>query len=226
MRVWLPVLASSMLFSSTALSGVDGFAEGAGMAAEPTGVELGVRTGYGSAAGRYSKGQRVRRYFAAGAPVAIELGYRFDPRWFVGGYGEYALGFASRLSDTRCQNCTHSWLHLGVEVQYRLAEWQRNNVWLTLGLGQHSLNLRLDDEAERSQVASGFDVNLSVGSEWRLQSGVAIGPYTAFSVGSFSGRTESCLDDDLCPRDHEDLGVRDPGLHLWFSSGIRVVFLP
>lgn len=205
---------------------VDGFDETTGLKSEPTGVELGVRAGYGNVAGRTSVGAPIRRRFAAGAPVGVELGYRLHPRWFVGGYAEYALGFASVAVQKHCPACTSSWLHLGLMVQYRVFSWERSNVWIAGALGRQTLTLGIDDERKRSRVASGPDLSLLFGGEWQVGTGIAVGPYSSISVGTFTSRVERCLNEDLCATPEKSLDLRAPGPHLWFTAGVRVAFLP
>lgn len=225
----------------------DGFDADADADAVDEGPEFGVRLGYGVPSGdvggtrtrdgRLDGAQRTLEARLAGAALfGIDLGYRFHPRWFVGGYGEYAMAATAESAKTECDDCQFTWLHLALSLQYRVLVLPRGDVWLGVGTGHQWLNGLFADRVEsgphqvlrdRSETYSGPEyLHLQFGATLRPLQGVAFGPYTGMSIGSFDEGVARCTPDNLCPYDREDIDVGDPGAHLWFTTGIRVVFLP
>lgn len=213
----------------------DGFESDETVTEADDGLELGLRLGYGVPSGRVSDTVQLEERMAGAALIGFDLGYRLHPRWFVGGYGEYAIGFTSDSVD-ECDDCTFTWLHLALCVQYRLLSLPPGDLWVGLGTGHHWLNETFTETLEygreevlrtRSQTFSGPDyVQLQAGATLRLVEGMAVGPYSSLSIGSFDDGVARCTPRNLCPFERVELDVGEPGAHLWFSTGVRVVFLP
>jgi hypothetical protein len=201
-----------------------------------TGPELGVRSGYGVGSGRITTDSTIPEVIAGGIPIGFDLGYRFHERWFVGGYGEYLLGFPSSTLGEDCKDCTVSWLHLSLSVQYTVYAEEDRSLWVGLGFGRHWVNealaedVRIGDEpfrVEHPRTFSGPEyLHIDGGTTFRPASGIGVGPYLSLSFGSFDEGVERCNEPTLCAFARRDIDVRDSTLHLWFSSGVRVVVLP
>lgn len=205
----------------------DGFGDIDDVEGDGTGPELAVRTGYGAARGSATRRTSLQERFSGALPIAFDLGYRFHPRWFVGGYGEYALGFSSATSDSGCPDCTFTWLHLSLQVQYRFLLEDSYNLWVGLGTGRHWFNMTLDREAELTQTLSGPELfNLQFGSSFALAEGIALGPYSTLSLGTLTKGVERCGEENLCVFPRRELDLGSASAHAWFTTGVRLVFLP
>jgi hypothetical protein len=229
-------LLFSLALSGNCLAEDDGFDTGDDAEDSEAGPELGVRSGYSVGAGKISEDARIQRRFAGGLPIGFDLGYRLDERWFVGGYGEYTVGFTSGSASLECSECTFTALRLSIQVQYRLVVTPTYDLWVGIGAGRHWLNASLGNTVTlreeslrvlRSQSFSGTEyARFHFGSTYSAVEGIGIGPYTSVSLGTFDTGIESCDEMNLCPVARRELELGDPSLHVWFSSGVRVVFLP
>lgn len=194
-----------------------------------TGPELAVRLGYATGAGRVMAGETLRSWVAGALPFWLDAGYRLTPEWFVGGYGQYGLGISSRTSRSECPGCQVSWIRFGLQVQYRVLQGTRHNLWVGLGVGQEFLNVNLSEERRSSSSTSGFELaNLQFGSEWQPLPGLGLGPYLSTSFGTFTSRNERCERETECRIAERDVRIDiDPAVvHVWTSLGLRVVALP
>jgi len=212
-----------------AQSAGDGFDFGAEAPAEPVtwGPELGARAGYATGFGRVEPSKRLQHTVAGAVPLWLDVGFRINRRWLVGGYGHYGLALASATSQTRCPDCQHTWVRYGVQAQYRFYDAGRRNMWLGLGTGREVLNTSIDEYEESSRSIRGWEIiNLQLGSEIHVVEGLGIGPYLSFSVDSFGSKLERCRDEHLCPSDERRVQTDLSGLHGWVNAGLRVVLLP
>jgi hypothetical protein len=198
-------------------------------------LELGVRVGYGIGVGKTTDHSEIQHRMSGALPIGFDLGVRVHPRWFVGGYGEYAVGYTSTTLEANCSECTDTWLHLSLAVQYRLLMRDQMDLWVGLGTGRHWLNstlapLRNDLPPnnvlrEQTRAFSGPEfVTFQFGGNFEPTEGIAVGPFSALSLGAFSKAEELCS--GLCPTERRDLDIGDSDMHVWFRTGLRVVFLP
>lgn len=214
----------------------DGFETGTDTDDANSGPELGVRVGYGVASGRVGDAGELEERIAGALPIGFDLGYRLDEHWFIGGYGEYAIGNPSVTLPGDCDGCTFTWLHLSLSVQYRLVVEPTYDLWVGVGVGRHQLNATLNETIEfhdqpvlvvRTQTFSGLEYfHLHFGANLTLGPGIGMGPYTSVALGGFDQGVEKCDDENFCPYSRRELDLGEGSLHVWFSSGVRVVFLP
>lgn len=193
------------------------------------GPELGVRVGYASAFGKIRNGHRIRAEVAGALPLWLDVGYRFNRRWFAGGYAQYGLAFQGASSESRCPDCQYSWIRAGLQAQYRFVERPTYNLWVGLGVGREFLNVAIDDLEQSARSTTGWEfANLQFGSELQPTAGLGVGPYFSFALGAYDEETTTCLDSDLCPIDERrvERGLPETGVHGWVSAGIRLVLLP
>jgi hypothetical protein len=220
-------LAFGTLLPQVSSAEQDGFDGDEGIAETETGPELGVRAGYGAARGKTSARMTFQQRISGALPIALDLGYRLKPRWFIGGYGEYAVGLPSETAGSACPDCTYTWLHLSLMVQYRLLLSEDSDLWLGLGAGRQWFNSTLDTEAKLTQGFSGPEyLNVQFGGSWFPSDGIAVGPYSAMSIGAMTEGIELCGEALLCPLQRRELNLGSPGAHVWFSTGLRIAFLP
>jgi len=193
------------------------------------GPELAVRAGYATSFGRIQPGKRIRSEIAGAIPLWVDVGYRFDRRWFVGAYGHYGLGLQAATSESKCPDCQHSWIRAGLQAQYRFIDRGSYNLWVGLGVGREYLNEAIDETEKRAKSITGWEwLNLQAGSELQPTAGLGLGPYLSLGLGSYQHMTQTCLSDFHCPLDErrQETSLSDSGVHGWFNAGVRLVLLP
>lgn len=189
-----------------------------------SGPELAIRSGLAFGGGRLTEDQRVRDRVIAIVPIWVDLGYR-DRRWFVGGYGQFGFGVASATSREDCPGCLHTPMRLGLQVQHVLYRTERMELWSGLGAGFQQLSTTTNNQVSETQSVSGWDyAMLQVGGAWKLTTGITLGPFSAFSIGSFDTLVEDCAR-RVC-RSETETDLNNIGLVTWFTTGIRLTLLP
>jgi hypothetical protein len=159
----------------------------------------------------------------------VDVGYRIDANWFVGAYGQYALGIASETSDARCPSCQHSWIRWGLQAQRRWVLNPKHALWVGLGVGQQFVNTSISGVISRSRSTRGWELmNAQFGVELQPTRGLAIGPYFSGSLGTFVERSERCTSQDTCPSSERQVQIEleDPSVHAWLNLGLRIVLQP
>jgi outer membrane protein W len=198
-------------------------------ASEDSGLDLGLRLGYGIPLGSIANapagagvGTSLSDYVSGQVPIWVDAGYRFTPNIMAGLYFQYGFAFPS---DTVCQNtssCSGSDVRFGVQGQYRISPHESVDPWLGIGVGYEWLTL--------STMVAGLDSSLGLrgweflhlqgGVDFKVADGFGVGPFIDFSLaeymtGSADGGGTSISGD-----------VRDKALHEWLTLGVRGVYDP
>lgn len=193
-----------------------------------TGPELGIRLGYASAFGRTSSGEAISRTISGAVPFWLDVGYRFLPRWFIGGYGQYGVGLTGESVTSSCPGCQPSSVRVGLQLQYQWLRAEARSAWVGLGIGREFLNVSVDEQRREAKSYRGWELfNLEFGSEWQPIAGLGIGPYFSLALGSFDTLESSCLNEFECARAERQVTTElDSRLHGWVGSGLRIITLP
>lgn len=189
------LLAASLLAAGPARAGEDG-------------LVVGARTALGFAFGKidgkttYTVADAIPGVF----PFWLEIGYRFDVHWSLSAFFQY--GPASVDACPAGFSCSASVQRLGANAIYRFDPGQFTP-WMGFGTGYEWLNL----DRGVAVAAGGLELNLQIGGDFRLASGIGLGPYLCFSVGQFTSVTGG--------------GVPQPverTTHGWVQVGAKVTF--
>ena len=112
--------------------------------AADSGIEIGARTGYALSAGNRGTtadgmNAPVANYVQGFFPLWLDLGYRFDPALYLGGFFSYGFGIVNDASQTTCReannSCSASDTRLGVMGRYTFPLTGALAPWLGLGVG-------------------------------------------------------------------------------------------
>jgi len=190
-----------------------------------TGVALSVHLGYALLAGHFARDTGLDP-LRSGTLVGGTLGWRFARAFELSAWGEYAGGVA-KMNASQCASgaCTAHDGQIGAEVAWHLLPGARVDPWVAAGFGYEWAivsypGLATSDPALASVaypagsylVTSPVLVRLEAGADVKLDSGFAIGPWLAGSLGRAN---------------HADAGdTSDAPVHVWFALGVRGAFEP
>lgn len=177
----------------------------------PHGVEVGSRLGYSFPTGDIRSGLALTNVVSGMVPLQLDLGYRVNPTWFVGVYGQY--GFVLLKDATCATHCSAHDVRFGLEAQYHLMPLKAVDPWAGLGVGYELLPVSGSIGGQSaSQTLKGMEfVNLSFGADFKIAPALGVGPFLGLSIGEFSS--------------FGDLGaISGKGVHLWLTLGVRSVF--
>ena len=227
-RTVVIVFAAALLAASTARA-----AEPA-----PSGIEIGLRTGYAFAAGNRGatptqSDQPVGDYVGGQVPLWLDVGYRLNDAVYLGGFLQYGFGIVNDDRQDLCRNasvdCSASDTRLGLMGRYHLPVGAPLSPWLGFGVGYEwatfSLNQSLIGSSNTDATWSGFEfANLQAGADYHVAPKVALAPFASVSFGQFrhtstetrTGTTTTTTDED----------VTQTSVHEWILIGVRAAFMP
>jgi hypothetical protein len=191
----------------------------------PTGVELGLRTGYSLPFGDVtggSNGGSLSSTVNGVLPIWIDAGYRFNPNMVLGANFQYGIGFVNTGKAPGCSasgvSCTSSDLMFGVNFHYHLMPQQTLDPWAGVGLGYEVFNLSASGRGVSGGSSyNGFQfLNIQVGGDYKAMPNLGIGPFVMFSLGQFSNCSYSGF-----AAMFGSCSVPNSALHEWLTFGIR-----
>ncbi len=144
------------------------------------GLELSLALGYGKGVGPVGAGvPTVQRLGDAGGTAALDFGWRLNPRWMVGAYGEFGV-FAGNVAEIADGARTAA---AGVQGQFHVMPERRYDPWIGLGFGWRGY---WADTNGGTYGLQGLDLaRLRLGVDYRLSPGVAMGPVFGVTVTQF-----------------------------------------
>ena len=227
-RLIVMVFAAALLAASTA------------RAAEPaqSGFEIGVRTGYAFAAGNRGAtptqtDQPVGDYVAGQVPLWLDVGYRLNADFYLGGFAQYGFGIVNDDRQDLCRNanvdCSASDTRLGLMGRYHIPTGSQLSPWLGFGVGYEwgtfSLHQSLIGSSNTDQTWSGFEfANLQLGADYHVAPKVALAPFVSVSFGQFRGISTKTTTGMTTTTTDED--VAETAVHEWILIGVRAAFMP
>jgi hypothetical protein len=208
-----------------------------------TGLQVGVRTGYGGGSGIVYSGLSVREASGGGIPVILDLGVRALPQLYAGIYGSWSEIFTknnpvSCPGDLDCK--TDQW-RFGVELDIHTMPRSKFDPYFGIGSGYEILHTTINGTMNLptplgsfpGQVSAGIIdrgwefVNLTGGFDWRINSGVGIGPFISGSLSEY-GVHDGIQSASLNGTQVANMPVPrvTHGLHELYFAGIRGTFNP
>jgi outer membrane protein W len=192
-------------------------------ATNESGVEVGLRAGYGIPLGQALDGMALDNAYSNQIPLWLDAGYRFTPKIVAGLYAEY--GFLS-IADGTCgasADCSGHDIHLGIEGQYRFLPSAQFDPWVGLGLGYEWATTSLKaGGADLTYTLRGFEfLNLQGGTDFKVTDQLGVGPFVSLALGQFtnvggpgSGGISGSNTGD----------IERKALHEWLVLGVRGTF--
>ena len=188
---------------------------------EQSGIAVGFRTGYAIPIGAAKSGLSLGSLEGGKIPFWFDLGYRFSPHLYVGGFFEYGITFTpvhtcgggagSALS------CEGADMRGGIDFQYHFLPGQSVNPWAGLGIGYEQSRTRYEQEGtETSLIYYGFQfIDLQAGADLCVSKSIPFGPFVDLSFGQFSH--EAYKD---TAGSSSDVPMQSK-LHEWLTLGVR-----
>lgn len=143
-------------------------------------LELSLGLGYGQGLGPVAAGVPTLQGFGkAGGTLILNAGWRFDPRWEAGIYGEYGY-FAS--GDVPGSDHAQT-VGAGLQGQFHVMPEAKLDPWVGLGAGWRGYWGRVNGS---DYVLQGIDiVRVQAGLDYRLSSSLSLGPVVGATVTEF-----------------------------------------
>ena len=196
--------------------------------ATPTGIELGLRSGYsiplgnsqGAAGG--ATAPSLSDTVNGMVPIRVDAGYRFNENMFVGANFQYGIALVNTDKNQECkqsgESCTANDLMFGFDFHYHLMPEEHFDPWGGIGIGYEILNV--DESAgglSNGVSRNGFQfVNLQVAADYKARPNLGIGPFVMFSLGQFSHCSSTFMGMST-----PNCTIPNQALHEWFTIGIR-----
>jgi opacity protein-like surface antigen len=180
----------------------------------------------------------INNYVAGQFPLWLDVGYRFDPALYLGGFFSYGFGIVSDENQTTCGgtgvSCSTSDVRLGVMGRYRFKASGALTPWLGLGAGYEWGNFTWRGQNQLGSVTidstwSGFEfVNPQAGLDFHVTPQFVVAPFVSVSIGQF--RNVSNKTTTVTPvgttTSTEDQELADTSIHQWILFGVRAAFMP
>jgi hypothetical protein len=199
-----------------------------GAPAPHSGFQMALRTGvgvpFGNTSGAPSDG--YSQLVSAQVPLMLDIGGKLNPHFFLGAYLGLGFGGAGNELDAACAassaSCGHVSLRLGAQLQYNVAPAAKVNPWVGYGIGIEGSAVGAQTSAGDATIAmAGFELaRLMGGVDFRMGSGIGVGPFLDLTLGRYSNVT---IDDGS---GDESFEIRDKALHGWLTLGVRFVLFP
>jgi hypothetical protein len=188
------------------------------------GIEFGVRVGYGIPLGTAGDNASFSDVIKGMVPFWADIGYRFDPNWYVGGFFQFGLGFLpsnTQLCGTGGVSCSLNDLRFGLNAHYHFLPAETLDPWVGVGAGYEILNLSASATGVSASASTrGFEFgNVQLGLDFKISPAFAVGPFATFTIAQFSNNSASINGQDVASP-----GYTNKGIHEWLVFGVRGVF--
>jgi outer membrane protein W len=187
-------------------------------------VSLGLRAGYGLAAGDAVKDGKLSDVTKSQIPLQVDALYKVMPNLGVGLYFAYGFGQQGELAKELCTggvDCSLSSMRLGVEATYAFDKLGQMEPWVGAGLGYEWSKLTAEAGGQKAEISmDGFEfLNLQVGGDYKVSPNFAVGPFLMMSVSQYSNQKTSDPINGTVSGD-----IQDKGVHEWLQFGLRGKF--
>jgi hypothetical protein len=153
------------------------------VAAPKNALELGVGVGYSQGVGNISTfpGDRVQDYAGAGIGFTGEIGYRVNPPFMIGAYGQFTEYNANNrlVSGTNVRD-----VRAGIQANWHFMPTNSFDPWVGLGAGWHAFYVVPDSGPNLTR--QGLDVaRARLGVDYKVIPEVALGPVIGADMSLF-----------------------------------------
>lgn len=188
-----------------------------------SGVEVGLRAGYGIPMGSATgaDGADQSKFVKSLIPIQLDALYMINPNIRVGIYAMYGFGSAGDQFNQTCQggvSCSLKDMRFGVQAHYHFMPDQTIDPWVGLGVGYEIGSFSASANGQDAGVSfSGLEfLNIQGGADYKVMPNLGVGPFAMFSLGqygscSFSGALSS----------QGDCKIDKTAMHEWLTIGIR-----
>jgi hypothetical protein len=152
-----------------------------------------------------------------------DIGYRFDPNWYVGGFFQFGFGLLPS-NDPLCASvsCSINDLRFGLNVHYHFLPAETFDPWVGVGAGYEIVNGSISAPgASLSGSTRGFEFgNVQLGLDFKISPAFGIGPFATVTIAQFVSRSASFNGQDVPGGG----GIPNKAIHGWLILGVRGVF--
>jgi hypothetical protein len=205
---------------ASAQQGVDPFLKPAPAGPPESGVSIALSVGYGLPMGNVSGSQKMTDLYSGAVPLQLDVGWRFTPNLYLGGFFQYSFAFISSKQESACTlngwtGCSGGVLQFGADFVYTILPYAKFAPYVGLGLGWEIASLNYTSASQSvSESVSGFQfARIILGGDFRVGSAFRIGPFVNFSLGQFSSLSS--------PNAAANGTISDKAIHSWLQFGIR-----
>jgi opacity protein-like surface antigen len=146
-------------------------------------LELGVGVGYSQGTGQIvGTGERVSDVARSGGEAVVDIGYRFNERWMLGGYTSFGY---FRSAATASDELTVRGVTAGAQGQYHFRPMMRWDPYIGFGMGYRGIFASPND----GPVAARHGIQLArfrLGLDVRASTAVALGPVVGVDATMFT----------------------------------------
>jgi hypothetical protein len=217
----LAILAAGLAATAAILSSGTARAD-----ASPSGIEVGLRSGYAIPLGSGYGGHDLSAAISGAIPIWIDAGYRFlNPNLFLGAYFQDGIGLLPSAASAGCGgqsgvNCSETLLMYGVQAHFHFAPYWALDPWLGVAFGFENLNATVSQGTLSTSLNnSGLDyVTFTVGADYKPVPNCGVGPFVSFALGEYNNASTSGSGNTQT----QSGSIPNPALHEWLVLGIRV----
>ena len=172
------------------------------------GASVGFRAGYGKAFGDAVDSTAQSSLIQGMIPFWVDIGYRLNPKLYLGGYFQFAIG----MVPGDCPGCSANVMRFGFNLHYHLLPGDDYDPWVGIGAGYEILNLNLYPGSGSASLR-GFEIpNVQLGVDIRATDNLSAGPFVTFALAEYTSASGYPVS-----------GVNKK-LHEWLIFGVRAVF--
>jgi hypothetical protein len=197
--------------------------------ATPTGVEVGLRTGYALPLGSSVGGpgdNSLSNTFSGVLPIWVDAGYRLNPNLMIGAYFQYGIAFINNskagAGQAGCSangvSCSGSDMMFGVQAHYHFMPDATFDPWAGIGVGYEIANFNISEAGTSGNASfSGFQfVNIQAGGDYKAMPNLGIGPFVMFSLGQYGSCSYGGAFGSL-----GNCTIQQTAMHEWLTFGVR-----
>jgi hypothetical protein len=154
--------------------------------------------------------------FSGGLPLQLDLGWRFNPYIYVGGFFQYSFLFlASGFKDSCSQaglSCSAGDIQFGLDFVYTILPYGGAIPYVGLGAGWEIATITGSAAGSGSVTYSGFQfLRILAGVDFRVASAFRVGPFANFSLGQYSSFSSPNFNGS----------IDNKALHMWLQFGLK-----
>ncbi|MBS2030705.1 MAG: hypothetical protein JST54_22565 [Deltaproteobacteria bacterium] len=165
--------------------------------------------------------------FGSQLQLTLDVGWKFVPQVFVGGYVGLGFGGAGDVVSRGCGadiTCSSNLFRIGVEGIYSVTPNRPVSPWVGYGLGLEGSGVTATDSlGDQSSVSlAGVEwAHIMAGVDFRVNRALSAGPFVDLSFGTYSSGSVSDSSGTS-----ENLDLTHHATHGWIQLGLRMVVSP
>jgi hypothetical protein len=166
----------------------------------------------------------LSRSYAGMVPFWGDIGYRINPRWYVGGYFQVGITGTAGEVCSRAANgssCSSSGtdIRFGALARYSFAPGKKNlSPWVGVSSGYEitTLNITAGSNNQDTSLKGWEFIGLHLGVDYRPTPEVSIGPMVMASFGQYQSYSQTGSNNSSNSGD-----FNNTALHEWVFFGLR-----